>query len=210
MSDFNNLDYIIIAIIAIFTIKGLVKGIINEGLGLLGLLVSLVVATKYVSNFANFLRDYLNVAPAFITLLAFMVIFVGCQIGFQLINFLLHRIVKYSFTTWLEKVAGGLIGLYKGLLVASLLVLLISILPFSEQAIPQQKDSKLMKPLKKIAPSVFNVIMFAIPGSKSFYGEMKESFDNFSLRSLGKDTEGFLQSLQPPEDEPTKRSQSQK
>ena len=61
--------------------------------------------------------------------------------------------------------------------------------------IPGVKESTLYYPTKNVAPKVFNFVMYVIPNSKSFYGELKETFDKFSVSKLGKNTRELLESL---------------
>ncbi|MFQ5649597.1 MAG: CvpA family protein [bacterium] len=203
----TSIDYIILAVIAAFTLKGLFRGIINETIGLIALVVSLVVATKYMSNVADAIDNVLSIPPAMITVLAFLVIFISSQLCFQLVSYLLHQIVKYTFAGWLERLAGGGVGLLKGLVVASLVALLLSIVPFSDQMMPQKKDSLLFNPVKDLAPKMFNLLMVVMPHSKSFSSELKESLENLSGKKRGNQSNGLLRSLQDDEDPPKDRSQ---
>lgn len=189
------LDYIILAVIAIFTIKGLFRGIISEVMGLAGLVGSLILATKYMSNAAAWIAGYVNIPPALTTLLGFLLVFVACQFSVQLIIHFLHRVVQYTFMTWLDKLAGSVIGFLKGAVIISLLALLISMIPLTGYSLPGQKDSKLLPYARDFAPKMFNMLTVAIPNSKSFYGELKESFDSFSKEKISKHTDRFLQSF---------------
>ena len=87
--------------------------------------------------------------------------------------------------------AGGALGLLKGAVVASLLLLLISIVPFGPKLLPSPEKSILYKPVKGVAPRVYDVITKMVPGSKSFYSEVKDSLDR-STKKIGKNTDQFL------------------
>jgi len=200
------LDYIILAIVAVFLIKGLFRGLINETIGLIGLVVSVVLAVKYMSNLAVFLKDVLDISPVIITLLSFLLVFVAAQMGVQLINYLLHKLVENSFMSGAEKLAGGALGLVKGLVVSSLLALLVSVLPLSDEIVPEKDDSVLYKPVLQLAPKMFDLMTMMAPNSKSFYSEMKESFDNFADRHVNDEAEGVLRVFQQKPDPPKEQS----
>jgi membrane protein required for colicin V production len=191
----NYIDYIIIAGVGFFTIGGLFKGFLNQVFGLLGLILALIFATKYMSNMAELVDKFLNIPPALTTLLGYLIIFVGTIFAFQLLNHFLQKAIKVSFLNWVDKTGGGVVGFVKGGVIISLLLLLISIIPFSGGMIPGVKESTLYYPTKNFAPKVFNFVMYVIPNSKSFYGELKETFDKFSVSKLGKNTRELLESL---------------
>ena len=191
----NYIDYIIIAAVGFFTIGGLFKGFLNQVFGLLGLILALIFATKFMSNMAELVDKVLNIPPALTTLLGYLIIFVGTIFAFQLLNHVLQKVVKVSFLSWVDKTGGGVLGFVKGGVIISLLLLLISIIPFSGSMIPGAKESTFYDPAKNFAPKVFNFVMYVIPNSKSFYGELKETFDKFSVSKLGKNTRDLLESL---------------
>ncbi len=190
----NTIDIAILGIIAVFTIKGLFRGAINETIGLVGLVVSLIAGIKLMSNVAELLDRVLDIPPGFITLLSFLLVFVSLQIAAQVLSFVLHKIVKFTFMRPIEKLVGGIIGLAKGGVITSLLVLLVSIIPFSDQILPNRDQSLLYEPVKKLAPRMFNMMMAVVPGSKSFYSELKESIER-STNKVSKHTDGFLESF---------------
>jgi len=191
----NYIDYIIIAVVGFFAIGGLFKGFLNQVFGLLGLILALIFATKFMSNMAELVDKFLNIPPALTTLLGYLIIFVGTIFAFQLLNHVLQKVVKVSFLSWVDKTGGGVLGFVKGGVIISLLLLLISIIPFSGSMIPGAKESTFYDPAKNFAPKVFNFVMYVIPNSKSFYGELKETFDKFSASKLGKNTRDLLESL---------------
>lgn len=182
--------------VGFFVIKGLFRGFFQEVLGLVGLLFALILATKYMSNAAVWVDKFLNIPPALATILAFLLIFFGIIFGFQLLTHLLQKITRVSFLGWLEKLAGGIVGFLKGATIVSLLILFISMIPFAQKLIPGRADSKLFEPTKTFAPKVFNLLMEVIPGSKTFYSELKESLEKFSPEHLGKNTQNLLNSFQ--------------
>jgi len=196
----NYIDYIIIAAVGFFTIGGLFKGFLNQIFGLLGVILAMIFATKFMSNMAELVDKFLNIPPAMTTLLGYLIIFVGTIFAFQLLNHFLQKAIKVSFLSWVDKTGGGVVGFVKGGVIISLLLLLISIIPFSGSMIPGVKESTFYDPAKNFAPKVFNFVMYVIPNSKSFYGELKETFDKFSVSKLGENTRDLLESLRKIED----------
>ena len=192
----NFLDYIILAFVVYFLVKGLFRGFFQEVLGLAGLILALVFATKYMSNVAALIDELINIPPVLTTLLGFLLIFFCIIFATQLLIHTLQKITKYSLLGWMEKLAGGVVGFLKGATILSLLLLFLSMIPFSRNLIPGVKDSQLYAPTRNFAPKLFNLIMAIVPNSKSFYGEVKESLENFSPSEWTKNTQNFLQNFQ--------------
>ena len=192
----NYLDFIILSIIGFFVIKGLLRGFFKEILGLVSLFVAFIFATKYMSDAASWLDKFIRIPPGLATLLGFLLIFLGIVLGFVILAIILQKVARYSFFGWLERLGGGVVGFLKGATITSLLILFISMTPFASNLIPGRSASKLFEPAKSSAPYMFNLLTEIIPGSKTFYAELKESLDNFSPSKLGKNTKKLLESLQ--------------
>jgi membrane protein required for colicin V production len=188
----NYIDYAIVATVAFFTVKGLVRGVLQETFGFIGLIISLIIATKFMSNASAWLDKIFDIPPTLSTVLGFLVIFIALILATQTIIHFLRKLARYSFLGWLEKLVGGMVGFLKGGIITSLLLIFISLVPFGNQLIPGQKDSLLFEPTKNFAPHMFNVFMTIVPNSKSFYAELKESLRDLNV---GEKTQDFLQSL---------------
>ena len=87
-------------------------------------------------------------------------------------------------------------GLFKGILVASLLALLISLVSFSPEMKREENNSLLFKPVRSVAPAVFNLIKKTIPQTKDFYDEIKEGLPNASKQVVDKAFSKPLESFQ--------------
>jgi len=191
----NYIDYIIVAVVVIFTVRGLFRGFFYEVLGFISLIVALILATKFTSNVAEFVDKLFDIPASVITLIGFLLIFIGVTLGLQILTHYLHKVVQYSFLSWLEKLAGATVGFLKGAIIMSLLLLLISILPFGSYIVPDQDKSVLFLRTRNVAPQVFNTLIEIVPNSKSFYDELKEAIDKFSSIKIGRHTQDFIDSL---------------
>lgn len=192
----NYVDYIIIAVVGYFVVRGLFRGFFAEALGLAGLVVALILATKFMSNLSAWLDRFISLPGVIATILSFVLIFFAVTFTFQIIAHLLERIFKYARLDWLAKLAGAGLGFLKGATIVSLLLLFISVVPFGAQLVPGLPESKYYEPARNFAPKLFNLIAQLAPDSKSFYVEVKESLENFSPTELAKNTQSFLKALQ--------------
>lgn len=192
----NTIDYIILGIVGFFLVKGLFKGFIQEVFGLLGLMLAFILATKFMSNAAQWLDSLLDIPPSFSTILGFLVIFFGILIAVQVLSHFLQKIIKYSMLGWLEKLLGGVTGFLKGAIIVSLATIMLAAIPLSTYILPSLENSRLYKPAQRFAPMLFNFLMHVVPDSKNFYGEIKESYDKLPSSKVGKQTKEFLKNMQ--------------
>lgn len=191
----NYVDIAIVAVVAFFAFKGLFKGVIGEVLGLGGLFVGLIAATRYMSDASRLVDQYLQVPPAFSSMLGYVLVFVGIQLGTQVVIHLLENLLDVPIVSTFLKLLGGAFGALKGGLIVSLVALLIGLIPFVKSMVPGLDGSKLYPYAKDFAPWVYNQARLIIPGSKSFYGEMKESLESVPTKQMSQNTVEFLQSL---------------
>lgn len=190
----NYIDIALLAIIAIFTVKGFVRGLIGEVLGLLGIFAGFILATRFMSNAAEIIEIYVDLPPALTSLLGYLIVFIGVQLATQVVIHVLESLTEFFLIGLVFQLLGATFGAIKGALVASLLVLLITILPMTESLIPGMDDSIVLPYIRKIAPQVYDFISDYVADSKSFHDEIKESLDIKAI-PLDQHTEKFLRSL---------------
>lgn len=170
----NTFDIILTVIIGFFLIKGLFRGLIIEVFTLLGLVFAYIVATKEMNFAAMGISRLIDLPPALLMFLSFSLIFLLIVIVARIFAGALERLIRKTPATWLNHGAGGLFGLFKGTLIASLLALLTSILPLSGSMAKHMEDSFLYKPMLLVAPAVFNFAQQHFPEAKTFVEEMRE------------------------------------
>ena len=149
----NYLDIIIALLLIGFGVGGWRKGIIIELTTLLGLGLGLYGAFHFSDFTANKLVEYVEIDPKYLHLISFIVTFIVLSVLVNLLGRLVAKLVKAINLGFIDKLGGFLIGLAKGLLICSLLVMLLNVLnhkgivkedtkqesllyPYVEQAVP--------------------------------------------------------------------------
>jgi membrane protein required for colicin V production len=123
----NHLDIIVLTIIGALFAFGLWKGLIKQLFSLAGILVGYVAALEFYEQSALYFSG-LDENVAKIT--GFILIFVICIILSSIIAAVVGKIVKFAELSWLNRVAGGLLGFVKGFLITGIIVLvLVAFLP---------------------------------------------------------------------------------
>lgn len=174
-SALNYLDVAIAALLTVMFVKGLVRGLFRESVGLLGLIAAFLIAMRFLRVAAGLVDSVLHLSPMANALIGFILVLSLSLTAFQLLANLLHKAVQKTALNWIERLAGGAVGFLKGAIIVSLLALLLNYLPFTGQLKGQTENSVLFDPAQRFAPWVFDRLRRLAPGAKSFYEQLRDS-----------------------------------
>lgn len=122
----NYLDIIIIVLLFVFGVAGWRKGIIIEAATLLGLGLGLYGAFHFSDYTAQELVNWVEINPKYLGVISFIVTFIVVALVVNLIGRLLSKVVKNLNLGFIDRLGGFLVGLAKGVLLCSLMVMLIN------------------------------------------------------------------------------------
>ena len=111
-------DLIIVLILVFFGTRGFISGFVGEVAGLVSLLGGFWAAHHYHALLAP--RLTLIVDLSWRVIAAYVLIFLGVIISVAILARILQKILSFSFVSWADKLAGGMLGLAKGILLCSL------------------------------------------------------------------------------------------
>ncbi len=180
----NSFDVAIVVILSIFCIKGFFRGIIVEVMTLAGLLIAYVVAIREMSRLSDLIGRAIHLSPVISTVLSFTLIFVLVFLLIRWMASALRRFFQWSFMGWLDRAGGVAAGAFKGAFIASLLALAVSLVPFGEEVRSEQETSFFFKPVRSVAPAVFNLIRKTFPKTKDFIAEVREGASESSRQLI--------------------------
>jgi membrane protein required for colicin V production len=157
------IDVAILGILAIFLLKGVIRGLLKEVCSLLGLVLGGVFAFSFHLPLAQTLQDSFGLSAQLSVWGSFLAIFLLVVIIFGVVGFLLHRFVKLVFLGGFNRFAGALFGLVQGVVLLSMIVMALnsSVAPRSAQRM--MRDSQLAPPFEELGQSIFR-------GSKELIG----------------------------------------
>jgi membrane protein required for colicin V production len=144
----NTIDIFILVILLIGGLNGLRQGFIKAFANLVGWIFALILAAKYASVLAPTMT-VLSADPVVQKIAAFAFIILSIIVLTWIVTFLLDRILKTLKLGPLNRLAGGVLGGLKGLLVV--LITIQGIGPWVESS-PHWKQSKLVTSLMPYAP----------------------------------------------------------
>ncbi len=121
----NTLDIIFCVILAFLGLRGIFRGLIKEIASILGLILGFVLANMFHAELAPLLVRPLG-GEGLANLAAYLGIFLGTVAVVFLLASLIRKILKLIMLGWLDGILGGLLGLFKGALLCSIIVLALT------------------------------------------------------------------------------------
>lgn len=152
----NVVDIAILAVLALFLIKGLVRGLLKELCSLFGLFGGLAIALRFHPYLAEGMLKTFSLPPQLCVVIAFAALFLLTVLTFALIGFLLSRFVKLLFLGGFNRVAGGLFGLIQGGVLLVLVLFGLSRSPLPAPAQDFLHRSHLSPPLVDMGETLFH------------------------------------------------------
>lgn len=119
----NTFDIIVLIIFCYGAIRGLVKGFIIELAGIIGLFLAFYGAYQFANVVKNLIIKYISWDPKLLFTISFLILFIGILIGVSFLAKLITKTMKIVALGWLNRLAGGLFGVFKWSLIISALII---------------------------------------------------------------------------------------
>jgi membrane protein required for colicin V production len=161
----NWLDWLLAVIISASLLAGLVRGFARTVVGMIAVLLGVVLGAWCYGVAGGWLRDYVS-HRTIANFIGFTIVFVSVVGAGTVLGFLLAKVFKWVGLGWLDRLMGASLGLLRGVLLATILVMVIC--AFSRTPPPASVAGSRMAPYLIDAGGV----MVAIAPR-----ELKEGFD---------------------------------
>ena len=155
-------------LILIPALLGLKNGLLRSIFSLLGIITGLFFATRYSDQVAS-IFSFLKIEPRLLGVLSFILIILLCYFIFVYFSGKISRINVITKT--FDKLLGLVLGTLKGLIFASLFLILTTN-TFNFFAAGTINTSRLYPVIINIAPEVYNYLKQFFPNAKDFYEEL--------------------------------------
>ena len=116
----KGLDLVLTVFVAFLLVKGIWKGFVKEISGILAVVGGVITSFMLHSAAEEFLSPY--VGPKYLGFVAYSILFIAAYLGIMLLGSFIDRVVKSVMLGSFNRILGGLFGLLKALLWASLCV----------------------------------------------------------------------------------------
>ncbi len=109
------------------------KGFVAGSIQLLGLIVTIIVIGKVGHLVKAKLILQFGLGETLAVIIAYIIIFLIIMIMVKIVIFFIHRMVEFLHLKWLNKLLGALFGLFNGVLLIALLMIILNISPFEKE-----------------------------------------------------------------------------
>ncbi len=126
MPPFNTIDIIILALLAIATLRGVMRGLSGELASLISLVVAAVTGWHYYRPLGEYLADTTRMSAMQADTVAFVVVIGGALILLWALSIVLKSIMEFTFKGEIERIGGGLMGLTRYALILAAFLIVIN------------------------------------------------------------------------------------
>lgn len=159
---------VILAVLAWFFIIGVKRGLIRQVLEVAGIIVAFLAAFY----FAHVLAEWIEVKTAadyrLSLAMAALAIFIGIIIGVHFVGVGLKKLFGLTIMGVFDRVAGGLFGVLKGVLIISLVLSVMMILPVPDDVKDELREDPVTGAIYPVLPVMFDAVVSNIPGGAKF------------------------------------------
>lgn len=121
----NTLDIIFLIILGTLFIRGIFRGLMREIASILGLVLSFFLANTYHDQMLPYVQRFIE-TKGYAQTVSYLAIFFGTMICVFIVATLLKQFLKMIMLGWLDRVGGGGLGFFKGLLLCSIILLVLT------------------------------------------------------------------------------------
>lgn len=141
-------DYVIIGIILISAFIGLFRGLVKEAFSLGTWVISIIIGIRFSQPFSVYLVDYIEMSSVRIAAAFIILLLLTLMLG-AMLSFLLSQLVDKTGLTGMDRFAGFLFGIARGMVVMAVLVLLAGLTPLPQD--PWWVESSLIGPFQELS-----------------------------------------------------------
>lgn len=157
----NYFDIVILVVLLFFFIRGIIKGFIIELASVLALIIGIWGALKFSGYTGAKLTELFDLSTQWLGLIAFAVTFIIIVVAVHFVAIITDKLFSAIALGWLVKILGAVLGLIKGLIIVSIVLVFMNTVNERVEFLPPDKveASKLYRPVAKIAPAIFPLIV---------------------------------------------------
>lgn len=163
----NEVDLVLLALLMLCAVRGFVRGVFRESMGLVGLVLGAGAAMHYWRPAAALLRRVATLGPVVEQIAAGIAIFIVVNLLTHFAAMLLDRLGRAAFLSTVMRLAGAVVGLGKGAVVLGVVLLLLRTYPLSPGLAEAIGASSLGAPLADVAARLLGTILATPEGQEA-------------------------------------------
>lgn len=167
LSRINWVDILVIIILFRVSYIAFQEGLSHEIFPLIGATGTVVLALYYYENLSNFISGNVMKLPIEVTdFLSFIALIILFGILFKLLRVVLDKVIKVSWHPLIEKLGGVVAGIFRACIVASIILMILSLMPLSYLQRSIREKSLTGMYFLKIGPFVYEKAAKILPKIK--------------------------------------------
>ena len=155
------LDILIIAGLSAGMLLGLRTGLVRQAIGIAGVVAGIAVGVALMEQLGELITRSLGISENIAPVVGFVLVFLAVQLFVGLLSRVLEKVVGFLRLSFLNRIAGGVIGAAKACLVLSLLFLV-----FGHSDMPGEQSrarSRLYEPVASSVPQAWEYVRGVFP-----------------------------------------------
>lgn len=150
-------DIIVLVCLGMALFFGIFKGFIRQAISFAGLFVAIWIGSKFTLPISNWMQQWIDLNPAALKAIAFVVVFALTLLTVTLIGILLDKVIKVAMLGWLNRLLGAVLSVCECMFFLGMGLMLFDALNSAFNLVAQEKlDASLCyAPLKAVAYAVF-------------------------------------------------------
>ena len=136
--DLNILDVVLLSVIALFTLRGALRGF------LVGIIGGIWLAGRYYGELGRIFSQYTT--SQWVYIVAYVLILCMVMFVISMVSRALHSFLKMAYADWINHVAGAAVGGLKGFLICAVMVTLLTYFLNDADFI---RKSRMIQPIKE-------------------------------------------------------------
>jgi membrane protein required for colicin V production len=156
--------------------RGYSKGIVASILSIIGVLLASIFSMRLSTTLAEYLTTHNYIKSQYVTLIAFIIIFLGTILVIRLVIKAIEKLLKVAMLGTVNKVIGGLLYALVSLFFVSSICWLGNKAGVLADGI--KNESKLYNIIAPIAPVTIELITAYLPYCKDVYSKIQNGISN--------------------------------
>ena len=147
------LDLIIVIILGVGLLIGFFKGVIQQVFSLGGLILGIILGTLLYEPFAGLLLNIFKMSDQTARIVAFVIILIVVPMVCGLLGKALSKLIHAANLGFIDRVLGGLFGLFKVVLIMGLVIMVLDMTGVSDKIVKKEekKQSRLYLPVSQFS-----------------------------------------------------------
>jgi membrane protein required for colicin V production len=171
----NWVDIVILALLGGAVLLGFRKGLVQEIVGIVALVIAFffaLIAHKAAAGLL--LKTFPKLPVPLAPTIGFVIAFLAAFGAITLAGWLMAKVIKATPLDFADKLGGMAIGLFKGALGISILLMLLALIPLPKEVTQKMDRSAAIRSIRKVAPWVYEKTKGLWPKAQELYKEFEQ------------------------------------